>query len=381
MFKLGLNVFLLNFEMSQMDRLGYCRAFLLPVFVVIGFYLGGWFIFLPVVFVFGVLPVVDYWIGLNTHNIPEENVAEVESDLFYRRITYWWAAVQTAFLLWAIWIVAGDNLNSVPDWIGFLLGCSIVTGGIGITVAHELGHKKSTLERFLSQFLLMQVCYMHFYVEHNRGHHVHVATPEDPATARMNENFFRFWIRSVFEGYAHAWKIERERLLRLKKGAFNWRNSIIWYTILPVVFCLFCTYLAFLLVGSWNWQVPIFFFSQSLLAFTLLELVNYIEHYGIMRKQFPDGRYERVNPLHSWNASHKLSNYFLFQLQRHSDHHYNAIKRYQVLNHYDESPQLPHGYPTMIMIALVPPLWFKVMNPLLETWKKTTHDSKGAIQE
>jgi alkane 1-monooxygenase len=343
--------------------------------VVSGFYLGGWFIFLPVVFVFGILPVIDHKIGLYTNNVPAADVKHIEDDLFFRRITYWWAAAQTTFLIWAIWIVGTGKILVLQDWIGFVLGCSIVTGGIGITVAHELGHKKSNLERFLSQFLLMQVCYMHFYIEHNRGHHVHVATPEDPATARVNESFFAFWLRSVFVGYIHAWKIEIKRLQRLGLSAIHPQNSMILYALIPIGFCLVCAGSIFLLTGNYpSWQIPVFFFSQSILAFTLLELVNYIEHYGIVRKLQPNGHYEVVNPLHSWNASHKLSNYFLFQLQRHSDHHYNALKRYQVLNHYDESPQLPYGYPTMIMIALVPPLWFKMMNPLLADWKATVQE-------
>jgi alkane 1-monooxygenase len=264
--------------------------------------------------------------------------------------------------------VTTGKLTTWYEWAGFVLSFALVTGGIGITVAHELGHKKSLLERTYGKILLMTVSYMHFYIEHNRGHHVTVATPEDPATAHKGENFYRFWIRSVFEGYAHAWKLERESLARKNQRVISIHNEMIWFAILPFAFCGLLMLIFSNITGRIVWEVPAFFFAQSILAFTLLELVNYVEHYGIVRREISPGRYERVNPLHSWNASHMVSNFFLFQLQRHSDHHAFAYKRYQVLNHYDESPQLPFGYPTMIMTALVPPLWFKMMNTRLEVF-------------
>jgi alkane 1-monooxygenase len=210
---------------------------------------------------------------------------------------------------------------------------------------------------------------MHFYIEHNRGHHVYVATPEDPATARKNETFYHFWYRSVVGSYRHAWQLEKESRKRKNKATWSASNEMIRFALLPLIFCLMLTVVGSLYLESVAWQIPVFFFSQSLLAFTLLELVNYVEHYGIQRRQISPGVYERVNPLHSWNASHLISNFFLFQLQRHSDHHAYAYKRYQVLNHYDESPQLPFGYPTMIIIALLPPVWFALMNKRLEQWR------------
>jgi alkane 1-monooxygenase len=354
----------------------YYNAFVLPALVIAGFYLGGLWLFMPAIFVFGILTIVDHWVGLNTTNIPANDVANVESDAFYKHVTIAWTVMQTVFLLWAVSRVAAGELRSIWEWSGFTLGCALATGGIGITVAHELGHKKSGFERFLSKLLLMQVCYMHFYVEHNRGHHVHVATPHDPATARTNQNFYAFWWQSVVGSYRHAWSIETERLERNNKPF--WQNAMIGYTVMPLLFCGLLTGVAYGLNMPRYDLLPIFFIAQSILAFTLLEQVNYIEHYGIVRKLLPDGRYERVNPLHSWNASHQVSNFFLFQLQRHSDHHHNAIKRYQVLNHYDESPQLPFGYPTMIMIALVPPLWFKLMNPRLQTWQQNIYQHATA---
>jgi len=353
---------------TGLRKLKFFYAFEVPALVVAGFYLGGWWNFLALGFAFILLPIIDQWIGISTVNVEEKDVKAVGEAFYYRLVTYLWVYVQLAMLVWGVYVIATGQINTWYEWTGFLLSISLVTGGIGITVAHELGHKKSALERFYSKMLLMTVSYMHFYVEHNRGHHVLVATTEDPATARRNENFYSFWIRSVFLGYAHAWKLENERLARKGLSVMSPKNQMIWFFILPLLLCAGLTY-TFSPSGAINWNIPVFFFGQSILAFTLLELVNYVEHYGIVRKKSDDGRYERVNPMHSWNSSHLISNFFLFQLQRHSDHHANAIKRYQVLNHYDQSPQLPFGYPTMIIIALFPPLWFRMMNPRLKEWE------------
>ncbi|MTI20024.1 alkane 1-monooxygenase [Fulvivirga sp. RKSG066] len=336
--------------------------------VIVGYYLGGWWNFIAVIEVFFILPLIDRLLGINKENVPNEEEASVANDFYYRFITYLWTYFQVAFVAWGIYVTAFGNITLWYEWTGFLLSFALVTGGVGITVAHELGHKKSATERLYAKVLLLTVSYMHFYIEHNKGHHVQVATPEDPATARKNENFFAFWLRSVVKGYGHAWHIENKRLERKGKSAFSLANNMLWFTLLPILLCGAITLGFSLYANQFVWQVPAFFFGQSFLAFSLLELVNYVEHYGIMRKKDSHGRYERVTPIHSWNASHLLSNFFLFQLQRHSDHHANAIKRYQVLKHYDESPQLPAGYPTMIMIAMVPPLWFSLMNKRLEKW-------------
>ena len=355
--------------MHTLKKIGFYTAFILPAVTILGFYLGGWYNYLSVVFVFILLPFIDQVIGLDVENVPVEAVKETEEAFYYRFITYVWTFLQVAFLFWCTYVISTQPFTHISEWIGFIVSVGLVTGGIGITVAHELGHKKSKLERFYSQVLLMTVCYMHFYIEHNRGHHVTVATPEDPATARKHESFYTFWFRSVFSGYAHAWKLETESLKRKQVPFLSIHNQLIWYGLLPVLFTGLLLLFGYLLSQQIHWEIAIFFLAQSVVAFSLLELVNYIEHYGIVRKQLANGRYEQVNPLHSWNASHLLSNFFLFQLQRHSDHHAFAHKRYQILNHYDESPQLPYGYPTMIVIAMIPPLWFSLMNDRLERWR------------
>ncbi len=364
--------------MKTLKKIGFFTAFILPALSVTGFYLGGWWNYLTLGFVFLGITSIDYLTGTDKENVGESDVKMIGEEFYYRFVTYIWTFVQVAFVVWGAYAISSGKISGLSEWIGFIIGFSLVTGGIGITVAHELGHKKSKLEQFYSKLLLMTVCYMHFFIEHNRGHHVQVATPNDPATARKDENFYVFWFRSVITSYTHAWQLENESLKRKGSSAFSFRNEMIWSTLLPLAFCLLLTFIFSYLNGSVVWEIPIFFFAQSLYAFTLLELVNYIEHYGIVRKQTEPGKYERVNPLHSWNSSHLISNFFLFQLQRHSDHHANAIKRYQVLNHYDESPQLPFGYPTMILMALLPPLWFTKMNPLLNEWKDKVYNQAVA---
>ena len=358
--------------MSWVKKIGFLTAFIIPTLTILGFYLGKGWNFITIAFVFVIIPLADYWIGEDPENLSEDETLLVAEQIYYRFITYIWTFFQLAFLVWGVFVVASRPLN-ILEWIAFTQSFALVTGGIGITVAHELGHKKSKLERFYAKLLLMTVCYMHFYIEHNKGHHVYVATPRDPATSRKGEAFPKFWVRSVFGSYFSAWHLEVERLERKGLGKWSLHNSMIWFTLLPIMLCALLTAGVSLYFSFVVWQVPVFFFAQSVLAFTLLELVNYIEHYGIVRKELQPGKYERVNPMHSWNSNHRLSNFFLFQLQRHSDHHANAIKRYQVLKHYDESPQLPSGYPAMILLAAVPPLWFKWMNPKLAAWEQRVY--------
>jgi alkane 1-monooxygenase len=337
--------------------------------LVAGFYLGGVAIWSIHLFVFGLVPLMDYLIRRDTSNVPQGEISELTKARFYRFVTFGWVYVQFAVLFWGFYMVSVTDF-SWGQWIALLTGTALVTGGVGITVAHELGHKASKVEQFYAKILLMSVSYMHFFIEHNRGHHVRVATPDDPATSRFGENFYSFWWRSVKDGYLSAWELERERLAKKNLPFWSFRNQMIWFQILPLVFCG-VVFLGFSIIQNrWIWEIPVYFLIQSILGFSLLELVNYLEHYGMERQKLASGFYEKVTPLHSWNASHVVSNFLLFQLQRHSDHHAFAHKPYQVLNHYDDSPQLPAGYSAMILVALVPPLWFAWMNPRLQKWKE-----------
>ncbi len=352
-----------------MKKIGFFSALILPTLLFFGMQWGGPFQWMIHVFVFLLVPLMDFVIQKDTSNVPASEVSEVTKANFYKLITFVWVYVQLAVLVWGFFWVSTQELSWI-SWLAFSSGMALVTGGIGITVAHELGHRHEKIEQTYSKILLMTVCYMHFFIEHNRGHHVRVATPEDPATSRKGESFYAFWWRSVTQGYLSSWQLEKERLQKKGLGAWSLSNQMIWFQILPLVFIAFFfgffSYLGERLV----WEVPLFFFIQSILGFSLLELVNYLEHYGMERKRLPSGGYEKVTPLHSWNASQLVSNFLLFQLQRHSDHHAAAHKRYQVLNHHGSSPQLPAGYSAMIILACIPPLWFAVMDPRLSQWQK-----------
>lgn len=366
--------------MSSLKKIGFFSALILPLLLIIGVYLGAANLFLIHGFVFILVPLMDFIIRKDQVNVPKEAVSQVTQATFYKLITFFWVYIQFGILIWGFYILSVTDF-SWWEFLGFSSGMALITGGIGITVAHELGHKDGSLEQLYSKMLLMSVCYMHFFIEHNRGHHVRVATPDDPATSRFGESFYSFWRRSVIEGYQSAWDLERARLV--KKGIPFWslKNQMIQFTILPLLFMGMAFLISSILMDRLVWEVPLFFVAQSFFGFSLLELVNYLEHYGMERKKLVSGFYERVSPMHSWNASQVVSNFLLFQLQRHSDHHANAHKPYQVLNHYNESPQLPAGYSAMILLALFPPLWFAIMNPRLEQWKSQTFGDSLVQQE
>jgi alkane 1-monooxygenase len=367
--------FFLNFVLrllrmiSGLKKIGFFSALILPALLVLGYYLGGPNLWLIHGFVFVFVPLMDFLVSRDTSNVPKESITKVSKEYFYKFVTFLWVYVQLSVLIWGFYVVISADFG-LWEWLAFTSGTALVTGGIGITVAHELGHKPEKIQQVYSQILLMTVSYMHFFIEHNRGHHVRVATSEDPATSRYRENFYAFWIRSVRDGYVSAWELEKSRLAKNGLSTWSLKNQMVWFQLLPLAF-VGIAFLAFsFFQNRLVWEVPVFFFGQSILAFTLLEAVNYLEHYGMERKKLATGFYEKVTPLHSWNASQTVSNFLLFQLQRHSDHHAFAFKPYQILNHYDESPQLPAGYSAMILVAFCPPLWFAMMNPRLEKWKR-----------
>lgn len=364
--------------MSPLKKLGFLLALLLPLGVVRGYAQGGLWNYATVVFVFGFFPILDFLVGNDAQSLSPEQEKALADAPYFRFITYAWVYVQMALVIWGAWAFSQEALTFWPV-LGFLLSMAIVTGGIGITVAHELGHRTDWLERIYAQTLLLTVCYGHFFIEHNQGHHVWVATPRDPATSRKGEHFYAFWWRTVTGSWLSAWRIETGLLRKKGRSPWSFQNRMLWYSAIPVLFCGVLSLGVYALTQQTAvfWRVPLFFFGQSLFGFTLLELVNYIEHYGMRRRELAPGRYERVNPLHSWNANPLLSNFYLFQLQRHADHHAHANRRYQILRHVEESPQLPAGYPAMIQLALFPPLWFRVMNRRLEEWEAINGRNTG----
>ncbi|HET9198507.1 MAG TPA: alkane 1-monooxygenase [Solirubrobacterales bacterium] len=315
---------------------------------------GMWF--LGPVLVFGLFPLLDMAIGRDPTNPPDSVLKFLEQDRYYRWCTYVFIPIQYAGLVFACWMWSSGDLSLVEN-VGLALTMAVV-GGIAINTAHELGHKRASSEKWLSRVALAQTGYGHFFIEHNRGHHVKVATPEDPASSRLGEGFWAFLPRTVIGSLRSAWGIETARLDRLGKSHWSIHNDVLSAWAMTVV--LF----AGLAIAFGPVVLP-YLLLQAAIGFSLLEVVNYLEHYGLLRQKREDGRYERCLPEHSWNSNNVASNVLLYHLQRHSDHHANPTRRYQALRHVDEAPQLPTGYAGMIVLAWFPPLWRRVMDPRL----------------
>ncbi|MGB1449907.1 MAG: alkane 1-monooxygenase [Flavobacteriaceae bacterium] len=252
--------------------------------------------------------------------------------------------------------VLSTQSYTTTEYVGIVLSLGILLATNAINVAHELGHRTTQFERTLSKLLLMPCLYMHFYLEHNFGHHKNVATPLDPATSKMNQTVYHFWFVSVIQQYRNAWRIQLDLLQRQQRSFFSFKNDMLWYSLIQPVY-LASIYYA---LGSFALSVAI---MVGVISFLFLETINYIEHYGLQRKKLSSGRYERVQPHHSWNSNHIIGRIVLYELTRHSDHHFKASKKYQVLENITDSPQLPFGYPSSILLSFVPPLWFRLMNP------------------
>ncbi|HEX6869711.1 MAG TPA: alkane 1-monooxygenase [Micromonosporaceae bacterium] len=303
--------------------------------------------------VFGLIPVIDLLVGEDRTNPPEAVIRALQGVRYYRWITYLYLPAQYAALVacCAAWTAGGLGW---AGQVGLVLTVGIVNG-IGINTAHELGHKREALERWLSKIALAPTGYGHFQVEHNRGHHVRVATPEDPASARLGEPFWAFLPRTVIGSLTSAWRLETARFRLRSRSPWSVRNDILnaWAMTLA---------LAAALVWGFGWPVLALLAAQAAIGIGLLEVVNYLEHYGLARQRTATGRYEKVDERHSWNSDRVITNIFLFQLQRHSDHHANPLRRYQTLRSFDRSPRLPAGYATMILVALIPPLWRSIMD-------------------
>ncbi|MDH6119831.1 alkane 1-monooxygenase [Kitasatospora sp. GAS204B] len=303
--------------------------------------------------VYGLFPLLDQLFGKDSHNPPDSVLAYLEQDRYYRWCTYLFLPLQYVGLVVACRLWSAGGL-SLLDKTGLAVTVGMVAG-IGINTAHELGHKKDTLERWLSKIALAQSGYGHFYIEHNRGHHVRVATAEDPASSRLGETFWRFLPRTVTGSLRSGWQLERARLQRLGKRPWSLRNDVLnaWAMSLAVFG---------ILVIVFGVAVLPFLLLQAVIGFCLLEAVNYLEHYGLLRRKTTSGRDERCTPQHSWNSDNIASNVFLYHLQRHSDHHANPTRRYQALRHDERAPELPSGYATMILLAYLPPVWRRVMD-------------------
>lgn len=320
---------------------------------------------------FGVIPMIEIFIKGSTENLSKEQEEMVAQNPIFDWMLYLLLPAQ--YLLLFMFLEKSHEVGHTAfTRIGHIISMGLACGVIGINAAHELGHRKSLYERWMSRALLLSSCYMHFYIEHNRGHHKKVATPDDPATARTGEMIYIFWLRSVINSWLSAWKLENERLNRKGKTSLSLQNEMIQYTLIQIGFLL-------LIWWFYAWTGILYFLLASGIGVLMLETVNYIEHYGLSRNT-KGVVYEQVKPIHSWNSNHTVGRLLLLELSRHSDHHYNSSRKYPVLRHFEENPQMPTGYPGMMLLSLVPPLWFRVMHPKLQQLmnQNTTHESPKA---
>lgn len=335
---------------------------LLPL-AAIGATVGGWTVLLLPAYGWIGITVLDALFGRNEAN---PNPSTPEADLFwYRIITLIWLPVQILAIYGTIWWVTGHDTLGLAERIGLFFGLGVISGTIGITYAHELMHQKHRLERWLGDLLLATVLYSHFRSEHLLVHHRYVGTPRDAVTARYNEGFHRFFLRVLREGPVSAWRAERQKLARANRAMWHPTNPFWRYGVLQAL-----ALAGALALGGWA-GIALFLW-QALVAVWQLELVNYVEHYGLTREHLGEGRYEPVGAHHSWNADHAASNWFLINLQRHSDHHIKPDRRFPLLQTHDagDAPQLPFGYPAMTTLAMIPPLWRRRMNPRVRTWRR-----------
>ncbi len=317
---------------------------------------GGWtqiMWFSGPIWILVMIPLLDKVFGTDTKNAPDWAVEQLSKDRYYRWCTFLFLPLQYAGLVYACWIV---STNSLPLWQQFAYALTVGTvAGVAINTAHELGHKKERSERLLAKLALAQSGYGHFYVEHNRGHHNRVATPEDPASSRLGESFWAFLPRTVIGSVRSSWALESKRLTAQDKRVWSVDNDVL--TAWAMTVALFGG-----LVAAFGMAIVPFLVVQAVFGFSLLEVVNYLEHYGLLRQRNENGRYERCNPQHSWNSNHVASNVILYNLERHSDHHAHPTRRYQSLRHFEESPQLPSGYGLMLGLAYLPPVWRRIMD-------------------
>lgn len=329
------------------------------VFIALGLgflalYGDGWWSYGLPLFAFVIVPLSELFLKPDPENLSDAEMEVAREDRIYDYIIYLVVPIQWALLIFFFFVIQNPELETF-EIVGKTWAMGIGCGVLGINAAHELGHRPKKSEQFMSKALLLTSLYMHFFIEHNRGHHKNVSTQEDPASARRGESLYAFWFRSVTGAWIHAWRLEHDRLTKKNLPVISLHNEMLVFQLIQVAFVTG----VFLIFG---WLAGLCFLAAATIGFLLLETVNYIEHYGLQRRRSDSGVYERVRPVHSWNANHPIGRILLFELTRHSDHHYRAARPYQLLRHMDNAPQMPTGYPGMMALSFFPPLWFYVMH-------------------
>jgi alkane 1-monooxygenase len=322
----------------------YLIAYALPLAGFLGVHYGGAWSPGSIYVAFVLLPLLELFLPTDTSNAPETEEADRSKTRFFDWLLYLNLPILYGIVGYFLYVGTTRDLSGWETF-GMICNVGLLIGANGINVGHELGHRAKRGEQLIAQGLLLTGLYMHFFIEHNRGHHRHVATPRDPATSRKGQSVYAFWLRSVALSYVDAWRLDRPLMIRFQ---------IVQLAYLALVTLLF------------GWAGLGLAVAAAVFGFLMLETVNYIEHYGLLRRQNERGRYEPVLPIHSWNSDHELGRILLYELTRHSDHHYQSTRKYQILRRHQESPQLPTGYPGCMLLSLVPPLWFRIMDRRVE---------------
>lgn len=333
----------------------YITSYLIPATVAIAFLKEEWWTFLPLIFSFGFLPLLEFILGKNEKNLSENESEKAANSLIYDAVIYSTFFIHLFMAVWFLFILKNQEMTTTTT-VGRTIAMGLMCGVYGINVAHELGHRVKGFEKMMSKILLTTSLYLHFYIEHNRGHHRNVGTPEDPATARFGETVYAFWLRTMVGSWMHAWEIVAKERKRKKKTEYSFGNEMLQYQLIQI--------LLLAAIGIFfGWKALLCYWCAAIFGILLLETVNYVEHYGLMRNKLNEFRYEDVTPVHSWNSDYAIGRLVLFELTRHSDHHTTPSKHYQLLDTTEDASELPAGYPAMMLLALIPPLWFKTMNP------------------
>lgn len=342
----------------------YLGGFLSAAVIFLCLNAGGWWTWSGLVYAFVLVPLLDIFMPASETNMSKIEEEMAKKDRIYDYLIYMIVPIQYILVFYSLWRFKTVELTWF-EHLGYITALGLACGVFGINVAHELGHRNKKYEQLMSKALLLTSLYMHFFIEHNRGHHKNVSTPDDPASSKEGEWVYTFWIRSVVGGYLSAWKLENDRLRKMGKAVFSFHNEMIRYQVIQIAFLVFI----FFVFG----KIALFsFIASAIFGFLLLETVNYIEHYGLRRKKNELDAWEKTLPIHSWNSNHAFGRILLFELSRHSDHHYIANRPYQILRHFDESPQMLTGYPGMMVLALIPPLWIPIMKKELRKLKSST---------
>jgi len=339
----------------------YLTPFVLYILTLSAFNGNGLICWLPLLYTFFLIPFIELFIKSDPSNLDEVEEALAKKNKSYDIILYA-AVIMQYYSLWVFFnCLKQDDLSTV-DTAGRVMSMGLLCGTFGINVAHELGHRVNKMEQTFAKLLLLTSLYMHFFIEHNKGHHKHVATPHDPSTAKYNQSVYAFWPQTLIGTYLSAWKIANEEMEKKGKPWWSLQNEMLLFQLIQITFVLVILYF-------FSVKIAILFMVAALIGGLLLESVNYIEHYGLSRSQTSEQQFERVQPHHSWNSNHIIGRLMLFELSRHSDHHYLASRKYQILRSFENAPQMPTGYPGMILLSLFPPLWFKIMHQQIKKYK------------